>query len=281
MKKIGFQGVLGAYSEMALYGYFGSKVTSVPCKDFSSVFSAVESGRLDYGVIPIENSVAGSIHENYDHLQKRRVFICGEYKLRVSHNLLTLKKTKLEDLCYVYSHPQALAQCATFLKGLKNVELVPYFDTAGSAKFVAEKNDVTVAAIASTMAKKRYGLKALCSEIEDVDTNVTRFLVIEKKKETKKRVKSSKKVMKTSIVFSLKNLPGCLHRCLSIFAIRDIDLHKIESRPIPDSPFKYVFYLDFAGGMYDEAAKKALLHLSEITDFLKVLGSYEEAERVK
>ena len=275
MKLVGFQGVPGAYSEIAAKNFLKGKYEFKPCRDFRSVFSGVESGRLKYGVIPIENSLAGSIHENYDHLQKRNVWICGEYKLRVSHCLVGLKSTSIQELKHVYSHPQALAQCASYLRGHKDIQPIPYFDTAGSAKYIAEKGDPSLAAVASRLAAKQYGLKVLEGGIEDNEENYTRFLLIEKKQQS--QVSRSKIRNKTSIVFALKNIPGCLHKCLSVFAIRDIDLFKIESRPIPGSPWKYVFYLDFRGGSEDEAQSKALSHLSEITDYLKVLGSFKEA----
>lgn len=278
MKIIGFQGVPGAYSEIAAKAHFGS-ATYKACRSFRQVFSGVEAGRMDYGVVPIENSVAGSIHENYDHLQKRKVWISGEYKLRVSHNLLAVGGAKVDQIRKVYSHPQALAQCAGYLRGFKHIEPLPYFDTAGSAKFISEQNDVTIAAIASGLAGKQYGLRTLVRGIEDNEQNYTRFLIIEKQKSTFRR--AAKKRMKTSIVFALKNIPGCLHKCLSVFAIRDIDLYKIESRPIPGSPFSYVFYLDFDGCVDDEPQSNALSHLSEITALLKVLGSYPEAKIMK
>ena len=260
-------------------------VDTVPSKNFKSVFTAVQLGRVDFGMLPIENSLAGSIHQNYDLLQESRVWIAGEYKLRVSHNLLGIKSAKLSDLKHVYSHPQALSQCAKHLEDIGTVEPMPYFDTAGSAQYIAKTGDPTLGAIASRQAAKTYGLKIIEGSIEDNDSNFTRFLLIEsiKSSKAKDKPKAIAKLLrpmnakyKTSIVFALKNIPGCLHKCLSVFAIRDIDLYKIESRPIPGSPWKYLFYLDFKGSIAEEANAKALAHLKEITEYCRLLGSYPE-----
>lgn len=277
--EVGFQGALGAYSQLAANWFFKDQdIRLHPVNEFRSLFDLVEKGKISYGVVPIENSLAGSIHENYDHLRARKVWICGEYKLRVSHNLLAHRTVKLSEIRKVYSHPQALAQCAGFLRKMKNVEIIPYFDTAGSARFVAEhnKSPQACAAIASKIAAKHYKLKILAKAIEDDEQNYTRFLLISKVNAGLLKAKRNKEKMKmkTSIVFALKNIPGCLHKCLSIFAIRDIDLFKIESRPIPGSPWQYLFYLDFEGDINDEAQARALSHLREITAFIKVLGSY-------
>ncbi len=272
MKIIAFQGVSGAYSELAARAHFGSrKIKTLPLTDFPKVFLQVESGKADYGMIPIENSSAGSIHQNYDLLQERKVSICGERYLKIEHCLLAPEGASLKNIRSVYSHPQALAQCASYLRKKSNVVVKPYFDTAGSACKVAEDGNPTQAAIASRFAATRYGLQILDENIQDHEYNYTRFLLI--RKASGKDWGRSKKDSdyKTSIVFALKNIPGCLYKCLSIFAIRDIDLLKIESRPIAGSPWQYLFYLDFAG----PADSKALSHLTEITEYLKVLGSYQ------
>lgn len=266
---IGYQGVPGAYSEQALREIFGVRAQAKPCADFETVFKGVASGKWAAGVVPIENSLAGSIHQNYDLLLKHAVTIVGEHSLRVRHNLLARPGVKLKDVKRVQSHPQALAQCAGFLKTLKKVELVPHFDTAGAARDIV--ND-EVAAIASVTAAKNYGLDVLKAGIEDDASNFTRFLVI--KKATKVSAKKATSAAKTSVVFSLRNIPGAMHKSLGIFALRDIDLFKIESRPLPGSPWQYLFYLDFAGSVAEEPIKKALAHLEEISTFLKVLGSY-------
>jgi len=266
---IGYQGVPGAYSEQALREIFGVHAKAKPCADFETVFKGVASGKLTAGVVPIENSLAGSIHQNYDHLLKHAVTIVGEYSLRVRHNLLVRPGVRLRDLRQVQSHPQALAQCAKFLRTLKGAELVPHFDTAGAARDIVSDD---VAAIASATAAENYGLSILKAGIEDDASNFTRFLVI--KKAAKRGASNAKGDQKTSVVFSLRNIPGAMHKSLGIFALRDIDLFKIESRPLPGSPWQYLFYLDFAGSVADQPIARALAHLQEISTFLKVLGSY-------
>lgn len=276
MKVVGFQGILGAYSEVVAHRLFeGQKIKVKGFPTFEEVFKAVETKRISYGVVPIENSLAGSIHENYDHLMNHSVSITHEHYLRVRHALLGVQEASLKSIKKVYSHPQALQQCRSFLSA-KEWEAVPYFDTAGSAKFVAASGDPTCAAIAGAHASEDYGLKILRNSIEDDKKNYTRFFVIQPG--GSKVLKTSEAVCKTSICFALKNVAGCLHKCLSVFAIRDIDLYKIESRPQKGSPWVYLFYLDFKGSLEDETVKRCLDHLSEITTMIKVLGSYATAK---
>jgi len=279
MKNIGFQGVRGAYSESAAFEFFGGDIETCPCESFEGVFDGVESGALDIGIIPIENSLAGSIRVNYDLLQERNVWIVNEHKFRVEHNLLVMDEAELEDLQEIYSHPQALAQCARFIKSISRSNPVPYFDTAGSALLVAQSGDKSRGAIACKRAAEEYGLKVLLEGVEDNEENYTRFLMIIRNNlsHNKKQRLAAGENLKTSIVFSLKNIPGCLYKCLSIFAIRDIDLLKIESRPLPGSPWQYAFYIDFRGSSLDGPGQKALGHLQEITEFSMVLGTYPEA----
>jgi prephenate dehydratase len=277
--KIAFQGEMGAYSEMAARAYFTKPLTFAPYKEFAAVYSAVVKGAANFGILPIENSLTGSIHQVYDLLIKHRTEIVGEHKLRVCHNLLASRGSTLKSIRKVYSHPQALHQCKKLLKQLK-VDPVPYFDTAGSAKLVAQSKDRTIAAIASAQAAQDFGLKTLKKDCEDNAQNFTRFIVLKKLGQAapggwvKRRAGVA---YKTSIVFALKNIPGALYKCLSVFAIRDIDLLKIESRPIHGSPWKYLFYLDFKGHCRDQAQIRAIPHLQEITAFVKILGSYETA----
>lgn len=273
--KVGFQGVKGAYSEEASLQFFkNQEIELKPINSFDDVFKSIKNGIIQYGVLPIENSLAGMIHQNYDLLLEYNLWICGEQKIRVSHNLMALKNTKIENIKNVYSHPQALMQCKNYLKKNSKFEEIAYFDTAASARFIAEAQDPTFAAIASKVAAKEYDLKILESAIEDNEKNFTRFIVLQKKVE-KLDLELSSKQCKTSILFSLKSIPGALHKALSIFAIRDIDLLKIESRPIPGSPWNYLFYLDFAGKHTDESCGNAIKHLTEIADLVKVLGSYK------
>ena len=204
---------------------------------------------------------------------KYAVWIRGEHKLRVRHNFMVVPGVRLANVRRVYSHPQALAQCAIFLKALKRVELVPHFDTAGAAAYVAAEGLVDAAAVASARAADNYGLKVLKRGIEDNVQNYTRFLVIGK---SDTRPKGQR--IKTSVVFALRNIPGAMHKSLGIFALRDIDLLKIESRPLAGSPWQYLFYLDLAGAVDHEPVARALDHLKEISTYCKVLGSYPVAE---
>ena len=277
--KVGFQGIRGAYSEMAAQRYFKQLSKPIDLRAFDSfekVFAAVMQKKIRYAVLPIENSLAGSIHENYDHLLHHDVWICGEYKLKIDHSLLACKGARLSDIKSVYSHPQALAQCASYLRGM-DVDILPYFDTAGSARFVADSGRKDMAAIAGAHAAKDYNLRVLASSIQDDVQNYTRFFVLEKKPKQLARLQSLSHP-KTSIVFSLKNVPGGLHKALSVFAIRDIDLTKIESRPLRGSPWKYLFYLDFEGSYREDHINRALSHLDEITENCRVLGSYEQSK---
>jgi len=276
MKRIAFQGELGAYSELATYEYFGSEVEVVPKSAFKDIFNAVGNGEVDHGIIPIENSLAGSIHENYDLLLEHDLVITGEIKLRIIHNLIVNPGSDLSDIKRVYSHPQGLSQCKDFLSHLDMdvLELVSVYDTAGAARRIKENGLKEEAAIASEQAARDYGLDILQAGIESNHLNFTRFLILSK--ELQEEAENSK----TSIVFSTKNIPGALFKSLSVFALRDIDLYKIESRPIPGSPWVYMFYLDFGGDIRQKVSKLAIAHLEEIASFLKVLGSYKKGDEV-
>lgn len=266
---VAFQGVPGAYSELAAFQHFGKEARPLPCPEFADVFRAVLSGKARYGILPIENSLTGSIHQNFDLLLHQNVWICGETKLRVSHALIAHPKATLKSVRRVFSHPQGLWQCQRFLSRLKGIELVPFFDTAGSVKHVADTSARDCAAIASKESARRYGLKVLKSGIEDNKRNFTRFLVIQKK-----RARPTGSRVKTSIVFDLRSVPGALHLALGAFATRGIQLLKIESRPIPGRPWEYLFYLDFGGPVGAPEAARALAHLEELASHVKVLGSY-------
>jgi len=275
---VAFQGILGANSEIAAKLYFANKrIKCHAVPKFENIYQKVVRGHCEYGMVPIENSLAGSIHENYDLLIKNKVWICGEHIHHVEHHLLGTKTSSLKDIKTIVSHPQALLQCAGFLRSLKRAESHPYFDTAGSAKHVKDSGDKTLAAIASKEAAAAHGLKILKRGIEDNVENYTRFFVIAKNQP--KRFPKGK--YKTSIVFALKNIPGALHKSLSVFALRDIDLLKIESRPIHGSPWKYLFYLDYIGHIHDEASERALGHLQELTQTFRVLGSYQIGKQLK
>ena len=264
--QVAFQGEPGAYSEQAIFDYFG-EIKTLPCETFDDVFAAVTSGACESGLIPIENSLAGSIHQNYDLLLRHELYIAGEYFLRVRHCLIGFPGVALTEIQRVISHPQALGQCAGYLREL-GVKTEPVYDTAGSVKMLRESGERSTAAIASKRAAEIYGMQVLQEGIEDNPENYTRFLEI-----APKAVEPEGEA-KTSIVFTLKNQPGALFKALSVFALRDIDLTKIESRPLAGKPWEYLFYIDFVGAMGDKTVKRALDHLGEYALMLRVLGSY-------
>ena len=268
---VAFQGEPGAYSDLAALEFFGEDVKTVPCESFDAVFEAVENGEVSFGIVPVENSLAGSIHRNYDLMLRHNLHIIGEYPLRVSHCLMVNPGVKLEDIKRVYSHPQALAQCEGSLSEL-NVESVVAADTAGSARELAERGDRDAASLASRHAAKVYGLEILQENMEDDPENYTRFLALSR--EPLVVANPDDEGYKTSIVFSLNNKPGILFKALSVFALRDIDLTKIESRPLQGKPWEYFFYIDFIGHAETKNCQRALEHLSELAPFLRILGSY-------
>ncbi len=272
--RVSFQGERGAYSEAAADNLYGSNVELVPLPSFEEVFKSVQQGDCAYGVIPIENSLAGSIHRNYDLLLQHELYIVGETNVRVMHHLIANRGVRLSDVRRIYSHPQALAQCEATLAALPGVEVVPTYDTAGSVKLIKEQNLRDAAAIASRRAAEIYDMEILRNNLEDVPDNYTRFLAL-----SRTPVKATGP-SKTSIVFADRNVPGSLFKMLSVFALRDIDLTKIESRPQRGKPFEYLFYLDFAGSMEDEACQHAIAHLGEIASFLRVFGSYPRAAQL-
>ncbi|MEI7989888.1 MAG: prephenate dehydratase [Chloroflexota bacterium] len=265
---VAFQGEIGAYSEATVLEHFGADVQTKPCKNFEDVFAATEAGECDYGLIPIENSVAGSIHRNYDLLLENTLSIVGEHYLRVHHSLIALPGVEISDIRKVISHPQALAQCDHYLRSLANIEIEAAYDTAGSVKIVRELGDRTLAAIASARAAQVYDMAILKEGIEDNPANFTRFLVIAKEAVIKEGE------CKTSIVFSLDNQPGALFKALSVFALRDVDLSKIESRPLVGKPWEYCFYVDLIGSTSEQKVERALNHLAEYALTVRVLGSY-------
>ena len=275
--KISFQGEKGAFSEMAAKLFFaGTTLDHHPCTTFENVFKSVKSKKANYGIIPIENSLTGSIHQNYDLLLKYAIPIQGEIKLQISHCLIAHHGVALRNIRHIYSHPQALEQCKNFLEKLGRVKLVPSYDTAGAVKELKANKDLSSAAIAGKQAAIDYGMHILKRGIENNPQNFTRFLII-----GPQRWQPSSQRYKTSIVFSpKKNIPGVLFRALSVFALRDIDLLKIESRPIHGTPWQYLFYLDFKGDVDKEAVRHALAHLHEITTFFTVLGSYPQGHEV-
>jgi len=265
--RIAYQGEPGAFSEAAARKIDGD-AQLVPCRSFEEVFDSVDAGPAGYGVVPIENSIGGSIHRNYDLLLAHELTIVGEVELPVVHHLLALPGATLEALKRVYSHPQGLAQCERFLHTLKGVEVIATYDTAGSAKMVADAGALDAGAIASARAGKVFGLVSLAASVQDFDDNITRFLVIGHKP------MRSAVPDKTSIVFTLPNDPGSLFKALSVFALRGIDLTKLESRPIPGRPWEYLFYVDLGVARDEVSCARALAHLGEFAPMLKTLGTY-------
>jgi len=269
--RVAFQGESGAYSELAAIEHFGEDIDTLPRDNFEDVFAAVLSAQAERGIIPVENSLAGSIHRNYDLLLRNDLHIVGEHHLRVRHCLLALPGVGIEDIRCVHSHPQALAQCEQSLARL-GVQTVAETDTAGSARLLRERNDLMSAALASCRAAEVYDLQVLAENMEDNPSNYTRFLLLSL--QPYHTDKPGVGEYKTSIVFTLENRPGALFKALSVFALRDIDLTKIESRPVQGKPWEYLFYVDFCGHADARVCRRALDHLGELAPFLRLLGSY-------
>lgn len=268
--KVAIQGELGSFSHEAA-GKVLPRATVVPCVRSADVFECVENGTAQAAVIPIENSLAGSVAEHFDLLLSRSVFIHGEMHLRIRHNLIAPPGVRLSEVKRVFSHPVALDQCRNFFGSHPGIQSVPFYDTAGSVRYVIAEGLRDAAGIASKLASAEYGGRILLSGIEDDQQNYTRFLLINKSR------RIAKNARKSSIAFALKNVPGALFKALSVFALRDISLSKIESRPMRGRPWEYVFFADILRGD-DEAARNALHHLGEIAEFVKVLGVYPAAK---
>ncbi|MCX7984195.1 MAG: prephenate dehydratase [Bacteroidetes bacterium] len=266
--QVAYQGEPGAFSEQAVLRYFGNKVIPVPQQTFRDAFIFAERHRNAYAVVPIENSVYGSIHQVYDLLLRHTLFIVGEVKLRIELHLMALKGVRFKDVRTIYSQPQALGQCDTFLNSLKNVRVEAFHDTAAAAKLIRTDQRRDAAAIASAFAAKQYGLTILRRNVESDHQNFTRFIVLSKKQSLPKNDG------KTSLVFAVKNIPGALFKAIAVFALRDINLLKIESRPYRGKPWQYLFYLDVQGRPNATPLKEALNHLAEVSMFVKLLGSY-------
>jgi chorismate mutase/prephenate dehydratase len=268
---VAFQGEIGAYSEEAAFQFFGSSIQTRPCESLDDAFKAVEQGEARYAVIPVENSLEGSISRSYDLMLESNLSACGEIELRVSHCLIASPDARLESIKKVYSHPQALAQCRNFLKQM-GFTLIPTYDTAGSVKMIKEQGITDGAAIASARAAEIYGMKVLVAEIEDNPNNFTRFFVLSQH-DSPPTGKD-----KTSIVFSLRHKPGALYQVLKAFSTRNINLTKLESRPTRQKPWEYNFYLDFDGHRQDKSSREALAEVEQNSLQMKVVGSYPKAK---
>ena len=269
--KVAFQGERGAYSESAVYTFFGTSVGVKPCRELAEVFESVDKQESQYGVVPVENSLEGSVNQTYDLFLAHDLKVCGEIILRVSHCLIANPSTSLEAVKAVYSHPQALAQCRNFLERLDR-ELIPTYDTAGSVKMLKEKGLKDAAAVASERAAELYGMKILAREIEDKPANYTRFFVLSKEDSP---ITGRDK---TSIIFSAAHTPGSLYNVLGEFAKRNINLTRIESRPTKQKPWEYNFYVDFEGHRGEGRCAEALKALEKSVTFIKILGSYSRAK---
>jgi len=269
LPKVAIQGEEGSFSEEAGVKYWGKSVVFIPKRSSDEVVTAVDSNEVDFGLLPVENSLIGSISTTYDLLLESNLPIIGEIITPISHYLLAIKKIPLSSIRKIFSHPVALSQCSSFLQGLSDCEIVPNYDTAGSAIKVSKEKDPTIAAIASRHAAKIYNLEILAEKLEDYPNNQTRFIIIAKSAGTEYHKNS-----KTSIVFTTLHQPGSLFRALKIFNDYGINLTKLESRPHKTEAWRYYFYLDFEGHLEDKMVKEALEELKEQTNFLKILGSY-------
>jgi prephenate dehydratase len=276
-QRIGIQGELGAFSQQAVHQLLGNQVEVVPYIRFEEVFQALRRRKIDAAAIPMENTLAGSVHENYDHLTHFDARIAAETNVRIVHNLIVAPGVRFKDIRRVYSHPVALNQCLRFFSQNPKFERVPYYDTAGSVKMIMAEKSPDGAAIASSVAATLYGARILRRSIEDDRRNFTRFFLLYSNKQAR-RVPPGKTQWKTSIVFTTRNIPGALFRAVSAFALRDLNLTKIESRPLHGKPWEYLFYLDFLGREDEPRVRNALRHLGELADFLRVLGSYPQGK---
>lgn len=271
-----FQGERGAFSEEAARRLLGPDVAVAPCARFEDVLRSLVEKQVDAAVLPIENTLHGSVHENYDHLQNFDVVITGETRVRIVHNLIALPGVKAREVKRVYSHPVALNQCLRFFAEHPEYEKQAHYDTAGSVKMLGEQQMRDAAAIASASAARIYGARILQRSIEDDRQNFTRFFLLRRPNDPRaRRGEAGRITWKTTLVFTTRNVPGSLFRCLSAFALRDLNLAKIESRPLRGKPWEYLFYLDFLGHVDDPAVRNALSHLREVAEW-RLLGCYPQ-----
>jgi len=267
--KVGFPGVRGSFSEEAALKFFGEGSDSISYDGFEDVFIAIETGEIKYGMLPIENSSTGAISDVYDLIQKYGFYIVGEESIKIDQHLIGLEGATLEDIKEVYSHAQGISQSSEFLKQYDEWKLIPFINTATSAKLVRDLGDKSKAAIASKRAAKIYGLNIIRESINNQKNNSTRFVIISKEMEV------SKDADKVSVVFSLENEVGFLYKLLRSFVENNINLIKIESRPIKDAAWKYFLYVDFEGTIDRKETVKALNDLEKDTAYFKLLGAYK------
>jgi 3-deoxy-7-phosphoheptulonate synthase len=272
---VAFQGERGAYGEHAIRHWFAGEVRTLPVAEFSAVFDAVLQGRAGFGIVPMENSLTGSIHQNYDLiLQYPDIRIIGEQKIRIEHNLIGLAGTALSDIRRVYSHPQGLAQCARFLDGNPGWERVAFYDTAGAVRHVAEVGAKENAAIASEEAARVYGLAILKRGIETNVQNYTRFFVIARQEADLPPEAATRGPGKASLCFAVADRPGSLFKALQVLAVRGLNMKKLESRPIHGKPWEYLFYIDVDMPADPADFDRGIEELRPVTEDLRVLGTY-------
>jgi len=270
---VAYQGERGAFSEAAAVRLLGREIEPVPCASFDDMFAAVDDRSADCCIAPIENSLAGSIHRNYDLLLASRLTIGGETHLRIVHNLIARRDVPLTSIRRVYSHPVALAQCTRFLRAHPTMEAVPVHDTAGAVREVMERGRDDEAGIASAEAAGIYGGHIVSQGVEDHAQNFTRFLLLTPQDRCVETRETARR-WKTSIVFRVPNKPGSLYRALGAFAMFDLDLARVESRPIEGRPWEYAFYVDVIGRNTDPSLQRALDNLQHMAEMVRILGSY-------
>ncbi|PCJ17688.1 MAG: prephenate dehydratase [Candidatus Cloacimonadota bacterium] len=275
--KIAYQGIAGAYSQQAIYNFFSQyklKVEPIPNNSFRELFETIVN-KDALGMVPIENSTAGSVVECYDLFLDYELEIIAEFKLDVNHCLLCLPDSSLEQLTQVMSHPQALSQCSNFIDQHK-LQALSVFDTAGSAKKLVELQDKNIGAIASMLAAKQYGLKILKSNFQNNKNNTTKFFLVKSKDKNYEFQSKFLNKNKCSVIFKTRNIPSALYKCLGGFATNQVNLSKIESRPVPGSKFDYLFFIDFDGNPKDKPVQLALEELNFFSDQVTFLGCYHK-----
>lgn len=272
--KAAYQGETGAFSEKAALKYFAQPVEAIPCPSFPDVFAAVTAGRVDFGMIPIENTLAGSVHPNYDLLLEYDVQIVGEIKLRVVHNLIAHPGIAIDDIKVIYAHPQAAMQCDQFLRRRATWNVTLSYDTAGSVKYIKEHRIMDGAAIASQEAAEKFGMAILQAGIESSSLNYTRFIVLSK------RAMAVPDANKFSILFNTRNEPGALAKVLAVLAEQGINLTKLESRPIVGQPWEYLFYADCEADLLEKRIQRLVERIQSATTYFKLLGCYRRGREV-
>lgn len=266
---VGFPGISGSFTEEALNKFFNKKISKKQFKEFEDVFVALKNKEIDYGIIPIENSSTGAISETYDLLRKYGFYIVGEECIKIDQNLIGIKGTKLEDIKEIYSHPQGIGQSSEFLKQNSNWKLIPFNNTATSAELVKRLQDKTKAAIASKKAANIYELEIISPCINDITNNYTRFVVISN------QIHIDEESNKMSIVFSVEHEAGKLYKVLGYFAENNINMTKIESRPVKDASWRYFFYIDFECSLYNPRVYNLLELIEHNTAYFKFIGVYK------